>query len=286
MYICAAKRIHRIMSYQRYSILIAFILLFTGCGQRPAGEDFQGRWAEKSAERIAAVISPSGDGYSVHVGWLEPGLAQYEVWEMTAVPSRPGKLVYRDGTHSLLSFERQDDTEYTEEKEYTDGAGYFSINKDGELVWTDRKDGSKTVFFRTDTVVDGIEAPELFPRVLQLCNYIPDHQLLPEAADYLTDDFYKALDKAFSAPPAEEGFIDDNEWLYYLVTGNGGSLPYYSVESVLRTDPAHAGATVSVRDLWEEGGEPSGEPHLHRLDLVLQDGHWLVSDFDDVKKDL
>ena len=261
-------------------------LLFAGCSRQPASNDLQGRWAEKSAERIAAVITPEEGGYAVHIGWHEPGLAQYESWDMTAVPSRSGKLVYRDGIHSFLTFERDGDTEYVEGNDYSDGTGFFSLNKDGDLVWTDRKDGSKTVFFRTDTSVDGVEAPELFPRVLQLCNFIPDHQLLPEAAEYLTDDFYKALDKAFSAPASDDGFIDDSEWLYCLVTGNGGSLPYYSVESVLRTDPAHAVATVSVRDIWEEGGEPSGEPRLHSLDLVLQDGHWLVSDFDDRKKDL
>ncbi len=269
-----------------FSCALFCALISAGCGQIPAAQDIQGRWAEKSAERIVAVITPAGEGYDIHIGWHEPGLAQYEIWDMTAIPSRSGKLAYKDGSHSYLSFEHEGDTEYVEDNDYTDGSGSFSLNKEGELIWTDRKDGSKTVFFRTDPEADGTEAPELFPKVLQLCHYIPDHELLPEAEEYLAEDLFKALAAAFSAPPAEDGTIDDSEWLYCLVTGNGGALPSYSVESVIRTDPTHAVATVSVRDVWEEGGEPSGEPRPHRLDLVLRDGHWLISDIDGIKERL
>ena len=266
------------------SCALCCIAVAAGCGQAPSSQDIQGLWAEKSAERIAAVFTPAGDGYDVHIGWREPGLAQYEVWEMTATPSR-NKLGYKNGRHSFLTFEHEGDVDYVEETTYTDGAGSFSISKDGELVWSDSKDGSKTVFFRVNPEAEGIEAPELAPLALQLCRFIPDHKLLPEAAGYMTEDFYKVLDDAFSMPAPEDGTIDDTEWLYYFVTGNGGSLPAYSIESVVRTDPTHALATVGVRDLWEEGGEPTGEKHLHRMDLVLQDGRWLISDFDGRKKD-
>ena len=261
-------------------------MLSAGCGHLPSAQDLHGRWAEKSAERIEAVFTPAGETYQVHIGWHEPGLAQYETWEMTAVPSRSGRLTYSDGVHSYLSFEKEGDTEYVGETDFTDGKGSFSINKDGNLVWTDRKDGSKTVFFRTSPEADGAAAPELFPRVAQLCRYIPDHKLLPEAEGYMTAELYKAFEKAFSAPSAEDGTIDDSEWLYCLVTGNAGTLPFYSIESVVRMEPEHAVATVAVRDVWEEGAEPFGEPRLHRLDLSLRDGHWLISDIDGIKERL
>ena len=138
---------HRLFSF--VSCTLCCILVAAGCGQVPSSQDLQGRWAEKSAERIAAVFTPAGDGYDVYIGWREPGLAQYGVWEMTATPSR-NKFSYKNGRHSYLTFEHEGDVEYVEETDYTDGAGSFSINKDGELVWTDRKDGSKTVFFRID----------------------------------------------------------------------------------------------------------------------------------------
>lgn len=282
--------IYSSMMNRRFPLSIPFALccalITAGCGRTPAAQDIQGRWAEKSAERVSAVFTPDGNGYRVHIGWHEPGLAQYEVWEMTAVLSSSGKLVYKDGVHSYLSFEYEGETEYVEDKDYSDGSGSFSLDKDGELVWTDRKDGSRTLFFRTDPEADGAEAPELFPRVLQLCRYIPDHELLPEAEEYMAADLYKAFKEAFSAPPAEDGTIDDVEWLYCLVTGNGGTLPFYSVESVIRTDRTRAVATVGVRDLWEEGGEPFSERRLHRLDLILRDGHWLISDIDGLKERL
>ena len=100
----------------------------------------------------------------------------------------------------------------------------------------------------------------------------------------MTTDFFKALSDAFAKPAPDDGMIDDTEWLYTLVTGNGGALPSYSVESVHRADRTHATAVVGVRDLWEPGGEPSGELRLHQMDLVREDGHWLISDFDGRKQ--
>ena len=256
--------------------------ILAGCTGGPA-PDFSGQWAEKSAERVVAVFTPAASGgYSVQAGWREAGLAQYEAWDMSAVPGKRGTLAYSDGRLVRFSFEYEGDTEFAEETVYTDGAGTFRINRHGELEWTDATDGSKTVFIRSDLNGDdtAIIAPELTGRVLELCRYIPDHELLPEAANYMTADFFKALSDAFAKPAPDDGTIDDTEWLYTFVTGNGGALPAYSVESVYRTDRTHATATVGVRDLWEPGGEPSGELRLHHMDLVLEGGHWLISDFD------
>ena len=97
---------HRLFSF--VSCTLCCILVAAGCGQVPSSQDLQGRWAEKSAERIAAVFTPAGDGYDVYIGWREPGLAQYEVWEMTATPSR-NKFSYKDGRHSYLTFEHEGD---------------------------------------------------------------------------------------------------------------------------------------------------------------------------------
>lgn len=268
---------------RKFSILFLAGIFLVGCNGRPA-PDFSGQWAEKSAERVVAVFAPAaGGGYGVQAGWREDGLAQYEAWDMSAVPGKRGTLAYSDGCFVRLSFERDGDTEYVEETVYTDGVGSFLINHHGELVWTDATDGSKTVFIRTDLNGDdtAIIAPELTGRVLELCRYIPDHGLLPEAAGYMTAELFKAFSDAFAKPAPDDGTIDDSEWLYTLVTGNGGALPAYSVQSVHRADRTHATAVIGVRDLWEPGGEPSGELRLHRMDLVREDGHWLISDFDD-----
>ena len=60
---------------------------------------------------------------------------------------------------------------------------------------------------------------DLSERVLELCQYIPDHGLKPEAKDYLTPEFFRVLSEAFDAPVVDYGGIGDNEWLWYFVTG-------------------------------------------------------------------
>ena len=93
----------------------------------------------------------------------------------------------------------------------------------------------------------------LTDRTLELCQYIPDHVLKPEAKEAMTPVFFWALSEAFDAPVADYGEIGDNEWLWYFVTGNGGSEPVYSVKSVTQTDRNSAMAIVTVRQRWEDG---------------------------------
>lgn len=114
--------------------------------------DYSGEWAEKTAERIVASFTPVEDGYKVCIGWREEGLAQYEIWEMTAVPDGNGGLTYDAGSYKVRRYERQGDKEYKEETVYTDGNGTFRFNEEGELVWTDGKDAGQedTLFIRAD----------------------------------------------------------------------------------------------------------------------------------------
>jgi len=62
---------------------------------------------------------------------------------------------------------------------------------------------------------------QLRERAYELCKYIPDHTLLKQSKDYLTDDFYAILDTMFNLPEHE---AMDHEWLYYFVTSNGEQL--------------------------------------------------------------
>ena len=111
---------------------------------------YSGEWAEKTAERIVAVFTPEGDGYRVRIGWREEGLAQYEIWEMTAIRDGKGGLTYENGSYKLRQYEHQGDKEYTEQTVYTDGSGTFRLNEEGDLVWNDTKDAEQegTLFIR------------------------------------------------------------------------------------------------------------------------------------------
>lgn len=124
---------------------------------------------------------------------------------------------------------------------------------------------------------------DLSERALELCQYIPDHVLKPEAEDYMTPEFYRALSEAFDAPVTDYGEIGDNEWLWYFVTGNGGSEPVYSVKSVNHTAKDKAQATIIVRQSWEGTVYPEETPKEYEIDLKKVDGKWLLHDFDGKK---
>lgn len=122
-------------------------------------------------------------------------------------------------------------------------------------------------------------------RANDLCAYIPDHELLEKSRDYMTPDFYAVLDTMFYRLPEHEAM--DHEWLYYFVTGNGGTIADYEVQSVEQTDANHAIATILVRQKWPEGtmGDEEDEPEKHRLYMERVNGQWLMSDFDEHKAD-
>ena len=121
-------------------------------------------------------------------------------------------------------------------------------------------------------------------RAAELCAYIPDHELLQKSRDYMTPDFYAVLDTMFYRLPQHEAM--DHEWLYYFVTGNGGTIADYEVVKVEQMDNDHALATISVRQVWEDGSfDPESDIEEHILSMERVNGQWLMSDFDDHKAD-
>lgn len=125
---------------------------------------------------------------------------------------------------------------------------------------------------------------QLRDRAAELCKYIPDHELRQESRDYMTDDFYNVLDTMFNHLPEFEAM--DHEWLYYFVTGNGGTIADFTVTGVELTDNTHAVATISVRQKWEDGSfDPNTDVEEHKLYMENVDGVWLMSDFDGHKAD-
>ena len=121
-------------------------------------------------------------------------------------------------------------------------------------------------------------------RAAELCAYIPDHELLEKSRDYMTEDFYAVLDTMFYHLPQHEAM--DHEWLYYFVTGNGGTIADCEVVEVEQTDKDHAVATISVRQVWEDGSfDPESDVEEHTLLMERVNGQWLMADFDDHKAD-
>jgi hypothetical protein len=130
----------------------------------------------------------------------------------------------------------------------------------------------------------GNQEAQLKERAAELCKYIPDHELREESRDYMTTEFYNVLDTMFNHLPEFEAM--DHEWLYYFVTGNGGTIADFTVTNVEQTDKTHAVATISVRQKWEDGSfDPNSDVEEHRLDMEKVGGKWLIADFDEHKAD-
>ena len=121
-------------------------------------------------------------------------------------------------------------------------------------------------------------------RAEELCRYIPDHELREESKDYMTADFYAVLDTMFNHLPEHEAM--DHEWLYYFVTGNGGTIADYTVSAVEQSDKEHAVATIEVRQKWEDGSfDSTADVEEHKLYMEQVGGRWLMADFDGHKVD-
>ena len=130
----------------------------------------------------------------------------------------------------------------------------------------------------------GNKEQQLKERAAELCKYIPDHELKAESKPFMTTDFYAVLDTMFNHLPEQEAM--DHEWLYYFVTGNGGTIADFEVAGVEQTDDTHAVATIKVRQKWKDGSfDENSDIEEHKLYMQQVDGQWLISDFDDHKKD-
>lgn len=130
----------------------------------------------------------------------------------------------------------------------------------------------------------GNQEAQLKERAAELCKYIPDHELREESRPYMTEDFYNVLDTMFNHLPEFEAM--DHEWLYYFVTGNGGTIADFEVVGVEQLDNTHAVATISVRQKWEDGSfDSTSDIEEHKLAMEKVGGKWLIADFDEHKSD-
>ncbi len=121
-------------------------------------------------------------------------------------------------------------------------------------------------------------------RAAELCQYIPDHELNERSKDFMTADFHAVLDTLFNHLPEHEAM--DHEWLYYFVTGNGGTIADFEVDTVEQTDATHAIATIKVRQKWEDGSfDENSDIETHHLMMEKENGKWLIADFDGHKQD-
>ncbi len=117
-----------------------------------------------------------------------------------------------------------------------------------------------------------------------LCAHIPDQQQLELSREYLTKDFFSILDTLFNGLPEHEAM--DHEWSHYFVTSNGGKMMSPKIIDIKKKDSTHAVATLVVRQVWEDGSfDEETDLETHEMSMEKMEGTWLMSDFDNHKKD-
>ena len=125
---------------------------------------------------------------------------------------------------------------------------------------------------------------ELSSVALDLCNYIPDHGISEDAEQYMTKEYFRAVDEAFAAPDGAYGEIGESEWLYYFVTGQEG-FPVFKVEKVTLTGDGHALADIQVGMKFEED-DSAGDYFQNRCIKMEKSGDkWLLDDYEDTKQE-
>ncbi|MCR5245515.1 MAG: hypothetical protein K6C31_04270 [Bacteroidales bacterium] len=125
------------------------------------------------------------------------------------------------------------------------------------------------------------DSVRMFSQAASLCKYIPDHGMITDSHFFMTESFYNTLKAAYAVPASSEG-IGDEEFLYYFVTGNGGSKPVYKVLDVEMTGEDTAVARIEIRQAWDDRVD-EGSAVEKRMDMRLVKGVWLLDDFDGKK---
>lgn len=114
--------------------------------------------------------------------------------------------------------------------------------------------------------------------VRHIVSLIPDHEIFPDTKTVCTEAYYNLLHHAWDIPSNGIGEIGSDEWLYYFITGNGGCDDTHVENIRIETEGTHAHVRFQVVDC--------GQPNEHSMELVNEDGTWLIADFDNTKAEL
>ena len=123
-------------------------------------------------------------------------------------------------------------------------------------------------------------------RAMDLCSFIPGHELPDNADQYLTDSYLRACKEAMDIPEWMEyaGEIGEKEFLFYYLSGNGDSESEFRLQEVRIIDDENAEADVEIIPKWADGTVDEDSLRKGTMKLVLKDGEWYMDDFDDTKE--
>ena len=125
----------------------------------------------------------------------------------------------------------------------------------------------------------GVAPTEEEIRTLISC--IPDHGMDNAYSWAFTEEYYDLLKRAWDKPVSEdEGYLGENEFLYYFINGNGEPYSRIDLDSTYTVGDK---AVVSFDCVWVWEHEEMNRMS-HKLYLTTtEEGKWVIENYDDTK---
>ena len=122
---------------------------------------------------------------------------------------------------------------------------------------------------------------DITSRVDSLIKYIPDHKMPQNAEQFYTKEYYSLLKKAWNIPQPV-GYIGDGEFLFYFIEGND-PCETQDGHKVTHTQTTFNDSTATDTFTYTH---ITGDTDTHTINLVKQNGEWIIADFDNTKAQL
>ena len=121
-----------------------------------AGDPFTGSWQDAYYGRALLQIEAEDDGYAIRITWGNSADSE-AVWEMKA--TRDGdRLAYTGGTMAVVTYAEGGEV-ISEDVQYDDAEGAFTLEADGTLSWIDSREERSTEFSLERIADADAEAP-------------------------------------------------------------------------------------------------------------------------------
>ena len=105
----------------------------------------------------------------------------------------------------------------------------------------------------------------------KLIDYVPDHEFNPAIKPAFSEKYYNLLEEAWSIALENPNDLDDNEWLYYFISGNDDIEDADRTKTVLET---------SVLDDWNVYAKVDYLGVEHDIVMHYENGDWVIFNFD------
>ena len=115
-------------------------------------------------------------------------------------------------------------------------------------------------------------------RVLDICAHLYTPETIEKSKDYLTEDYYKAIQDMVAIPDTTPLL---HEWEFWFVAADGSAIADCDCEvlKIEKVDNVHANAVVRVKP-----PEDDYTAEEHTLLLENNTGQWLLADLNGTKK--